>query len=77
MCKLGFQSKKRPFLISVVYKGPITVHVLTEKSTTTDINYTEVILVKVVEEMENHRPTTGTQTVLIHHDNASLHKTRQ
>ena len=73
--KLGFQSKKRLFLIVFDCKGPMTVAVLTEKSTTTGIHYIEIILAKVVEEMQNHHPNTSTLNVLMHH-NASPHKKR-
>ena len=71
--ELGFQSKKRLFLIVFDCKGPMTVAVLTEKSTTTGIHYIEIILAKVVEEMQNHHPNTSTLNVLMHH-NASPHK---
>lgn len=32
----------------------------------------ETVLAKVVKEMENQRPTTGTQNVLIHQDNVTV-----
>ena len=49
---------------------------LTEKNTITSTYHTETVLDKVVQEMENQHPTTSTQNVLIHHDDASPHKTR-
>ena len=75
ICTLGFRSKKRVFSIFFDYKGRTAVNVLTEKRTIAGTQYTETVLAKVVHKVENQRPTTSTQNVLIH-DNASPHKTR-
>ena len=77
ICKLRFHSKETIFDI-FNDKGSFTVDFFfsSEKSAITGTAYIETVLPQIVREIENQRQTTGTLNVLIHHGNASLHKTR-
>ena len=76
VCRPGFQSRKRLFTIFFNYEGPVAVDILPEKQTVTGGYYRETVLPKVVKEITERRPKTGTSRTLILHDNASAHKTR-
>ena len=47
-----------------------------DKSTLTGAYYRPNILPGVIQDIEQKRPTTGVKDVLLHHDNASLHKAK-
>ena len=71
-----FRSRKRMFTIFFNSRGPVCVDVLPEKMTITGQYYTNIVLPKMVKEMTEQRPATGTARVLLLHDNASSHKTK-
>ena len=58
------------------YQGSVAVDILPANTTVTGSYYAETVLPKVAQEISSQRPNSGTQNVLLLHDNASPHKTR-
>jgi histone-lysine N-methyltransferase SETMAR len=77
VCRPSFRSRKRMFTIFLNSRGVVAVDVLPEGETITGKYYTEVVLPKVVAGIKEQRPSLGTARTLLHHDNASPHKTKQ
>ena len=76
ICRKGFQSRKRLFTVFFNYQGSVAVDILPANTTVTGSYYAETVLPKVAQEISSQRPNSGTQNVLLLHDNASPHKTR-
>ena len=76
VARKGFQSRKRLFTIFFTCEGPVLVDILPEKTTLTGTYYRQNILLGVIQDIEQKRPTTGVKDVLLHHDNVSPHKAK-
>jgi [histone H3]-lysine36 N-dimethyltransferase SETMAR len=77
ICRPSFRSRKRMLSIFINSRGPVAVDVLPEQETITGNYYAQVVLPKVFAGVKEQRPLLGTTRTLLHHDNASPHKTKQ
>jgi histone-lysine N-methyltransferase SETMAR len=72
--KTGFRSRKRMFTMFFNTQGPVAVDIMPEQSTITARYYTETVLPKVLQHVNNNAPSRRRTRLLLHHDNASPHK---
>jgi [histone H3]-lysine36 N-dimethyltransferase SETMAR len=77
ICRPSFRSKKRMFTIFINYRGPLCIDVLPEDATINGNYYATVILPQLVDGISEQRPKMRSTRLLLHHDNAAPHGTKQ
>lgn len=74
VCKPSFRSRKRMCTVFFNYREVLVVNFLPEGATITGAYYATVVLPKLAAALLEQRPKVGCSRTLLHHDNASPHK---